>query len=49
VALKVIKLGMDTGQFIARFEAERQVRTLMDQPWRNTVNPTSSSRTSEGT
>ena len=32
VALKVIKLGMDTRQVIARFEAERQALTLMDHP-----------------
>jgi eukaryotic-like serine/threonine-protein kinase len=32
VALKVIKLGMDTKQVIARFEAERQAVTLMDHP-----------------
>ena len=32
VALKVIKLGMDTRQVIARFEAERQVLALMDHP-----------------
>ncbi|MEI6394742.1 MAG: serine/threonine protein kinase, partial [Verrucomicrobiota bacterium] len=32
VALKVIKLGMDTKQVIARFEAERQVLALMDHP-----------------
>src|SRR5256885_15780264 len=32
VALKVIKLGMDTKQFIARFEAERQALALMDHP-----------------
>ncbi len=30
VALKVIKPGMDTGQVIARFEAERQALALMD-------------------
>src|SRR6266478_119553 len=30
VALKVIKLGMDTKQVIARFEAERQALALMD-------------------
>ena len=30
VALKVIKLGMDTRQVIARFEAERQALALMD-------------------
>ncbi|MEN6428519.1 MAG: protein kinase [Phycisphaerales bacterium] len=32
VALKIIKLGMDTRQVIARFEAERQVLALMDHP-----------------
>ncbi len=32
VALKVIKLGMDTKSFIARFEAERQALALMDHP-----------------
>jgi eukaryotic-like serine/threonine-protein kinase len=32
VALKVIKLGMDTKQVIARFEAERQAMALMDHP-----------------
>src|SRR5215468_12148768 len=30
VALKVIKLGMDTRQVIARFDAERQALALMD-------------------
>ena len=30
VALKVIKLGMDTKQVIARFEAERQALAMMD-------------------
>src|SRR5207342_3090075 len=30
VALKIIKAGMDTGQVIARFEAERQALALMD-------------------
>ena len=30
VALKVIKLGMDTGDVLARFEAERQALALMD-------------------
>ena len=30
VALKVIKPGMDTGQVIARFEAERQALAMMD-------------------
>jgi eukaryotic-like serine/threonine-protein kinase len=32
VALKVIKLGMDTRNVIARFEAERQALALMDHP-----------------
>src|SRR6266851_4210263 len=30
VALKVIKPGMDSGQVIARFEAERQALAMMD-------------------
>ncbi|MHA3774720.1 protein kinase domain-containing protein [Verrucomicrobiota bacterium sgz303538] len=32
VALKVLKLGMDTREVIARFEAERQALALMDHP-----------------
>lgn len=32
VALKVLKPGMDTRQFVARFEAERQALALMDHP-----------------
>ena len=32
VALKVVKLGMDTHQVIARFEAERQALAMMDHP-----------------
>ena len=32
VALKVIKVGMDTKEVIARFEAERQALALMDHP-----------------
>ncbi|KAA0214966.1 MAG: hypothetical protein EDM82_08465 [Cyanobacteria bacterium CYA] len=32
VALKVIKLGMDTRQVVARFEQERQALALMDHP-----------------
>src|ERR1044071_9119128 len=32
VALKVIKLGMDTKQVIARFDAERQALAMMDHP-----------------
>ncbi len=32
VALKIIKLGMDTVQVIARFEAERQALAMMDHP-----------------
>ncbi|MCP4537005.1 MAG: protein kinase, partial [Chloroflexi bacterium] len=31
-ALKIIKLGMDTKQVIARFDAERQVLAMMDHP-----------------
>jgi eukaryotic-like serine/threonine-protein kinase len=32
VALKVIKLGMDTKQVVGRFEAERQALAMMDHP-----------------
>jgi len=32
VALKIIKLGMDTRAIIARFEAERQALAMMDHP-----------------
>ncbi len=32
VALKVIKIGMDSQQILARFEAERQAVALMDHP-----------------
>ena len=32
VALKVIKLGMDTESVIARFETERQMLAMMDHP-----------------
>ncbi len=32
VALKVIRVGVDNGQVIARFEAERQALALMDHP-----------------
>lgn len=32
VALKIIKLGMDTESVIARFEAERQALAMMDHP-----------------
>jgi serine/threonine protein kinase len=32
LALKIIKLGMDTRQVVARFEAERQALALMDHP-----------------
>ncbi len=32
VALKIIKVGMDTQQVVARFEAERQALALMDHP-----------------
>src|SRR5262249_5732596 len=32
VALKVIKLGMDSREVVGRFEAERQALALMDHP-----------------
>jgi len=32
VAIKVIKAGMDTGQVVARFEAERQALAVMSHP-----------------
>jgi serine/threonine protein kinase len=32
VALKIIKLGMDTRQVVARFEAERQALAMMNHP-----------------
>jgi hypothetical protein len=32
VALKVIKLGMDTREVLARFEAERQALAMMEHP-----------------
>jgi serine/threonine protein kinase/tetratricopeptide (TPR) repeat protein len=32
LAVKIIKLGMDTKQVIARFEAERQALAIMDHP-----------------
>ncbi len=32
VALKIVKLGMDTKSVIARFEAERQALAMMDHP-----------------
>src|SRR5258708_16557433 len=32
VALKIIKLGMDTRQVVARFEAERHELALIDRP-----------------
>ena len=37
VALKIIKLGMDTRQVVARFEAERQALAMMDHPNISTV------------
>ena len=33
VALKIIKLGMDTRQVVGRFEAERQALAMMDHPF----------------
>ncbi|HTA31651.1 MAG TPA: serine/threonine-protein kinase [Candidatus Cybelea sp.] len=32
VAIKIIKLGMDTRQVVARFQAERQALAMMDHP-----------------
>jgi serine/threonine protein kinase len=32
VALKIIRIGLDTREFIARFEAERQALAVMDHP-----------------
>ncbi|HET7536535.1 MAG TPA: serine/threonine-protein kinase [Candidatus Didemnitutus sp.] len=32
VAIKIIKLGMDTREVVARFEAERQALAIMDHP-----------------
>src|SRR5215469_5730242 len=32
VALKVVKLGMDTAQVLARFQNERQALAMMDHP-----------------
>ena len=32
VALKIIKMGMDTKEVIARFEQERQALAMMDHP-----------------
>jgi serine/threonine protein kinase/tetratricopeptide (TPR) repeat protein len=32
VALKIVKLGMDTAQVVARFEQERQALAVMDHP-----------------
>ena len=32
VALKIIKLGMDTKEVVARFDAERQALAMMDHP-----------------
>src|SRR5262245_36145591 len=32
IALKIVKLGMDTRQVVGRFEAERQALALMDHP-----------------
>ena len=37
VALKIVKLGMDTAEVIARFEAERQALALMEHPGIATV------------
>ncbi len=47
VALKVIKLGMDTREVIARFESERQALALMDHP--NIAKVLDAGATPEGT
>jgi eukaryotic-like serine/threonine-protein kinase len=49
VALKVIKLGMDTKQVVARFEAERQALALMDHPKIAKVQPEAVMRRFENT
>jgi serine/threonine protein kinase/tetratricopeptide (TPR) repeat protein len=46
VALKIIKLGMDTKQVIARFEIERQALAMMDHP--NVAKVLDAGATSEG-
>jgi serine/threonine protein kinase/formylglycine-generating enzyme required for sulfatase activity len=46
VALKIIKLGMDTNAVVARFEAERQALALMDHP--NIARVYDAGQTSEG-
>lgn len=46
VALKVIKLGMDTNQVVARFESERQALALMSHP--NIAQVFDAGATSEG-
>ena len=45
VALKIIKLGMDTRQVIARFEAERQALALLDHPYVAKVHDAGSTET----
>jgi eukaryotic-like serine/threonine-protein kinase len=32
VALKVVKLGLDTAEVLARFDKERQALAMMDHP-----------------
>ncbi len=46
VALKVIKLGMDTASVIARFEAERQALAMMNHP--NVARVLNAGATAEG-
>lgn len=46
VALKIIKLGMDTKNVIARFEAERQVLAMMEHP--NIAHVLNAGETEEG-
>src|SRR5438067_637462 len=47
VALKVIKLGMDTKQVIARFEAERQALALMEHPNNSNTLDTGANKTGQ--
>ena len=46
VALKVIKLGMDTREVVARFDAERQALALMNHP--NVAGDVDAGATAEG-
>src|SRR5207237_9107963 len=47
VALKIIKLGMDTKEVIARFDAERQALAMMDHPNISTVHDAGTTETAQ--